>query len=352
VSLSYHRLTSSDIDRFHALCTDEHVRRYLMDGQVLPREWAAAEIRASSDLFEVERVGLWLVRDDDEVVGFCGFRVFETMGPEPQLLYAFTERHTSKGLATAACRWMLELTRELGWTRVTAAVDAPNRASIRVLEKCGFARSGVVPGELGHTFLFERWETPPTRIAADVGRCFALEIASTWNGAPLEGNAITHLTLDLKPDELQVSVDAPFHGDPAPPADVGSTPQLWHHEVVELMLLGASDRYLEIELSPHGHYLVLALAGRRNVVHDGYRIYFAPRIDGARWTGTARIPVAWIPTACDRLNAFAMHGTGARRRHHAWKPRRDAGPTDRPDFHHLASFGSFSDTARAILRRA
>ena len=35
-----------------------------------------------------------------EPVGFIGYHVFEDLGPEPQLLYAFLERVTGRGFAT------------------------------------------------------------------------------------------------------------------------------------------------------------------------------------------------------------------------------------------------------------
>lgn len=328
----YEPMTATHADAFHALCSDEHVRRYLLDGAVLPLAWAEAEIERSLALFDEHGVGLWLVQEAGVTVGFCGFRVFESMGPAPQLLYAFPERFTGRGRATAACQFMLERTAELGWTRVEAAVDAPNRASIRVLDKCGFAVSGHVPGEFGDTLLF-------TRPHQDVPkRSVALTIACTWDGEALDEHERVDIALDVQDHESILKIDAPYHGDPAPTGDVGSTEQLWDHEVVELMLLGADDHYLEIELGPHGHYLLLLLEGRRNVVHQGMTMYYDAQIRADRWSGRARIPHSWLPRGWDRLNAYAMYGVGTKRRHLAWQPRRGATAGDRPDFHTLSTF--------------
>jgi RimJ/RimL family protein N-acetyltransferase len=61
---------------------------------------------------------------------------------------------------------MLEQARRLGWTRVVAAVDRPNEASRRVLDKLGFSCRGRVPGAFGDTLLFERVEgSQPLRIS-------------------------------------------------------------------------------------------------------------------------------------------------------------------------------------------
>ena len=350
MTLQFQRLHEDHCDVFHQLCTDEHVRRYLLDGNVVERDWALAEIATSSALFDTHGVGLWLVRDDaGALLGFCGFRVFETMGPNPQLLYAFPKRNTGRGHATRACAWMLERAHENGWTRVDAAVDEPNVKSIRVLERNGFVPCGRVPGDFGDTRLFEHVASPLERLPVSSGSQLRLSIKSTWNGAPLSVDEHVHLALTVREQELLISVDAPFFGDPAPSEPPGSTAQLWEHEVVELMLLGESDHYLEIELSPHGHYLVLRLLGRRHIVHQGYAIFYDARIDENRWSGKARIPMAWIPQGCTRLNAFAMHGQDAARAYWAWQPQTPA-PESRPDFHALHTFGPLDACERVMLQ--
>jgi RimJ/RimL family protein N-acetyltransferase len=146
----------------HAIITDEHVKRYLCDGQTLPPEWAVETIAASDRLFATPGVGLWLVFepvvDARTPIGFCGFVTFEgfeAFGGEPQLIYALRDRYAGKGHATEAAEACIRHAREhAGFTSIVAAVDEPNRASIRVLEKLGFERSGEVPGAFGAMFLF------------------------------------------------------------------------------------------------------------------------------------------------------------------------------------------------------
>ena len=59
--LGYRRLTAADLDVFHELVIDSHVRRYLLDGERLPREWSAKEIRSSQSLFHERGVRIRLV---------------------------------------------------------------------------------------------------------------------------------------------------------------------------------------------------------------------------------------------------------------------------------------------------
>jgi hypothetical protein len=166
-----------------------------------------------------------------------------------------------------------------------------------------------------------------------------LDIACTWDGHLVGADETAAVALGFAGRELVVEVDAAFHGDPPPAGAPGPTPRLWEHEVVELFVLGApSDagepRYTEIELSPHGHHLVLRLVGVRRAVESGLPLCFEARVEGARWIGVARLDRDLLPPPPHRVNAFAVRGTGDARRHLACFPV----PGPAPDFHGLESF--------------
>ncbi|HUH05003.1 MAG TPA: GNAT family N-acetyltransferase [Kofleriaceae bacterium] len=156
--LSYRRLSAADASAFHRLLTDPHVRRYLLDGQIVDRPWSDEAIADSDRLFAARGLGLWLMfeAEGEDPIGFCGFRLFAEMSPEPQLIYALVESATGRGYATEAGQECLAVAAAQGLTSVIAAVDEPNAASIHVLEKLGFRRTGAVPGAFGQTICFER----------------------------------------------------------------------------------------------------------------------------------------------------------------------------------------------------
>jgi hypothetical protein len=200
-----------------------------------------------------------------------------------------------------------------------------------VLEKVGFQLTGHVPGAFGEMALFEH--APPS-VQAERRRLSALppsvlSVAHFWDGRPATPAA--ELRLSFESSELVVDVNAPWHGDPAPTTPVGACPRLWEHEVVELFLAGQGDRYLEVELSPSGHYLVLSLEGERRVVWGEVPLLYRTQILGQRWTGRARIPMSWLPPGLSALNAHAIAGTGAERRYWSFRPCSGAVP----DFHRL-----------------
>ena len=183
----------------------------------------------------------------------------------------------------------------------------------------------------------ERWATlPPSTIVID----------GLWDGrrAPEAG---PRLGLRFSAGGLDIEIDAPFHGDPPPAAPAGRCAKLWEHEVVELFLLGSRDRYLELEFGPHGHYLLLRLAGVRRLQADWMTTPYATTIEGRRWSGHARVPLAWLPPDWSRFNAYAIDGDGARRRYWARFPV----PGARPDFHRLDCFGTFEGAAPSASRR-
>jgi len=132
--------------------------------------------------------------------------------------------------------------------------------------------------------------------------------------------------------------------------------------VVELFVLALPARYLEIELGPHGHHLVLQLDGVRNVIETVTELDYDSAVTGARWRGRAVLPSSQLPdwrsggrrsrgsesgmsgTGASRVNAYAIHGRGTGRRYLAAYPV--PGPV--PDFHRLECFGPLEPELTAV----
>jgi hypothetical protein len=166
-----------------------------------------------------------------------------------------------------------------------------------------------------------------------------VEVGFTWDGTPVGPDERVFLTLQPERDVLAVEIEAPLHGDPIPDHEPGPTPGLWDYEVVELFVAGLAPRgkptpYLEIELGPHGHHLVLDLMGVRNPIRTELPIEYVVRRHGSRWHGSARIPWRMLPARPARFNAYAIHGVGDARRYLAMTPV----PGKGPDFHRLQHF--------------
>lgn len=164
----------------------------------------------------------------------------------------------------------------------------------------------------------------------------SFEIAYSWDGQKLMDDELASVSVWVEGNDVWISVDAPFNGDPAPESDRGSTEELWKFEVVEVFLGNSEKPYLEVELGPHGHYLVITLADIRAVTASGLPLnsYVTSRT-GSRWKGIASFPREYLPAGgVTRGNAFAIRGIKNERRYMAANPTGGA----RPDFHKPSTF--------------
>jgi len=212
--LIYRRIGVADFQDFHRLVTEPSIRKYLMDGEVMEESWTMETIETSGKMFQDRGIGLWLVvkPETGKAIGFCGFFIFQKLSSEPQLLYALTESQTGRGYATEIAKtlcaiakkagadngflghelWsyldgfrkalcpprcsvltdsdMQHVLRKAGLQFVEAAIDEPNRASARVLEKAGFVLQGEAP---------ERYQ-PSLRLFA-VTHHACISVCLSWN---------------------------------------------------------------------------------------------------------------------------------------------------------------------------
>ena len=161
-----------------------------------------------------------------------------------------------------------------------------------------------------------------------------LEISQTWDGKPTAKADTIRLKLGVSGTDLTIDVDAPFYDDPRPSGPPGPTDGLWNYEVVEIFIAGVGPEYLEIELGPHGHHLVLQLADIRTPQATLLPIEFEAEVQGSRWRGHAKVPHRLLPTGPHRLNATAIHGPATARHYLSVCPL----PGPSADFHQPEQF--------------
>lgn len=132
-------LNVNDLDDLHLLWTDADVRKYLWDDQVISREQAQEVVTSGIESFEAHGFGFWAVlpKDEESLIGFCGFRFFGA-AQEIEILYGVAPASWGQGLATEAARAMMRCGfEEHGFDKIYAGADPPNAASFRVMEKIG-----------------------------------------------------------------------------------------------------------------------------------------------------------------------------------------------------------------------
>lgn len=128
-----------DLDAVAALLADEEVVRHL-PGPPRNREQSARTLDFFQRQHQRDGCSAWALHEGDmgHCLGWCGLAEFDSTG-HVELLYCLERAAWGRGLASEAAALCVEAARgELGLPGLVAAVDPPNTASRRVLEKVGF----------------------------------------------------------------------------------------------------------------------------------------------------------------------------------------------------------------------
>jgi len=134
----------SDLDDILEYHSDPEVVRYL-PWPVRDRALAAEALEPRLRQGRVDVEGEWLVLAmqliDGPVIGEVVLKCASVEKGEAELGYAMHAGYHGRGLAFEAATAMIDLaTTEFGVTRLIAELDARNAASVRLLERLGFAQ--------------------------------------------------------------------------------------------------------------------------------------------------------------------------------------------------------------------
>ncbi len=143
-------LSLGDVGILHALVIDPDVRRWAMDGRVVPEASVRSAILKSIAGFRWRGAGFFALRHkhDGAFVGYAGLKEAKVGGLE--LGAAVWPRYWRLGLAAEACRAVLDdAFGRLGATRVVACADAPNFRSLALIARLGFRPLVNTPGVFG-----------------------------------------------------------------------------------------------------------------------------------------------------------------------------------------------------------
>jgi len=145
-----------DLDAAYEVNSDPEARRFT--GGIVSREDSDRSLR--EQIHRVCQSGLGaravVQRRTNRVIGYCGLQPFADT-EEIELFYGYATHTWGNGFATEAAAALLDLGfRCLQPERVVAIAHPENVASLRVLEKLGFNRSGTYPHprwKVEHLFL-------------------------------------------------------------------------------------------------------------------------------------------------------------------------------------------------------
>ena len=140
-----------DEDAFVDLFADEAVARWMGDGPQGRDENRAIFGRIFSDVYPHDRFFVWAVWEGDRFVGHA--EVKDTTDIEGhEIVYALSADVWGRGLGSELASTLVSYCFDvLGLDEVHATVDARNLASLAVLEKVGFVRTGEMLDDDGST---------------------------------------------------------------------------------------------------------------------------------------------------------------------------------------------------------
>lgn len=136
-----------DRDGLFAMYADEEVMRYMPLDPFESAEEADDELGWHARIFK-EHTGIrWMIeeRESGSFVGTCGFLGIEREHNRMEIGYDLTRAHWGKGLMPEAVRAVLNFGfGPLQANKIEARVDPGNTASIRLMDKLGFVREGLL----------------------------------------------------------------------------------------------------------------------------------------------------------------------------------------------------------------
>lgn len=152
---------AADLNAYCEMEADPEVRRYV-GGAPRPREAAERRFQEGLRKSTSDRMSMWaaIYKPESCYVGRCG--VYPHFGPsdpipgEGTLGFYLARAYWGMGLATEAGRAFVDFGfSQLGLSRIVTAVEIGNDASVRVLEKLGFAVVRTEAGEARSFYHFE-----------------------------------------------------------------------------------------------------------------------------------------------------------------------------------------------------
>ena len=135
------------IEKLHSLWVLPEVRKFLWDDEVISVAFTEELVTKSIFHLEQSQFGLWLVHlmEGDTVIGFGGFWPFHQ--PERiELVFGLSPVYWGQGYATEIARRLIIFGKEtLSMNSILASTDAPNNASIAVLQRLGMEQTHFQP---------------------------------------------------------------------------------------------------------------------------------------------------------------------------------------------------------------
>lgn len=141
-------ITLKDVESFYEYIAHEEVAKYLADSEIPSSlESAKVELMYWGTLFMKKSSVYWAIADrkSDKIIGTCGFNSWSKEHRRVEISYDLSFKYWGKGIMTSVVKYLTDFAFvKMDAKRIQATIVDFNKASIRVLEKCGYKQDGLM----------------------------------------------------------------------------------------------------------------------------------------------------------------------------------------------------------------
>ena len=144
--LTLREIKQKDAESIYKILSDPEVIKYDTFDLLTDIKQVEDLIRWFENEYQKKHAIFWgiCLKNQSEVIGFCKFEV-EVPQVRADIGYDLRSDYWNKGIMTETLNAVIEYTlNNIGVNRIEAAVSTENKGSIRVLEKLGFVKEGIL----------------------------------------------------------------------------------------------------------------------------------------------------------------------------------------------------------------
>lgn len=136
-----------DVEEIYQIFSDEEVAKYDWFEPIESQEEARKIIDVYKEEFEAEEEITWgiALKETNKLVGICCLCHFEPEARRAEIGYDLMQSEWNKGYATEMVKAIVDFGfNYINLNRIESFITPGNHASVKVLEKAGFTKEGVV----------------------------------------------------------------------------------------------------------------------------------------------------------------------------------------------------------------
>ena len=142
------KISAEDVADFYEYITDKEVVKFLSDSEIPSSlESAKMELMYWASLYERKRSIYWAISDksNGKLIGTCGFNSWSKEHSRAEISYDLSTKYWNRGIMTKVVNAITKFGFDvMKVKRIQATIVTFNTASVRVLEKCGYNKEGIL----------------------------------------------------------------------------------------------------------------------------------------------------------------------------------------------------------------